>query len=609
MQRPLAATSAQTPETITIQMQQAAALLKQGEMEAAEHLYQQVLRRQPKAFEAMHMLGVIALHSGDPQRAVRLIAQALRFEPNNAPALANLGSALLRAHRIEDALRHYDRALQLDPGVAALLHNHGRALQLLGRHEEAAASFRRLLELLPGSELGLGNLFESQRYCCDWRDFQRCVSDLLAVVAEGSAADSPFSFLSVSDSAALQLKCAQAYSARVCPNPGPPLWTGERYGHDRIRVAYISSDFRNHIVAQMMAGLYEHHDAQRFHTIGVCLNAADSSEVVRRAKRSLGEFIDVSRLTDGEVAALLRAREIDIAVDVNGFTQGCRPGILARRPAPVQVNFLGFPGTMGATWIDYIIADAFVIPPPSEPHYAERVVRLPETFQVNDARPSSLALDGTLSRDAVGLPESALVLCCFNASYKLNPTLLDIWATVMLSAADSVLWLVADQASVSRNLRSEIAARGVDPRRLIFAHRAPYAKHLARLRLADLFLDTLPFNAGASASDAVRAGVPILTCVGEAFAARMAGSLLRAADVPELITFSLAEYRERALELVRDRERLHALKARLTAERRTQPLFNIRRYCRHLESAFIRMWQHAEDGRPPVSFSVAPRSD
>ena len=592
------------PSPVETALKQATVLHSGGRLNEAERLYREVLRLQPRNFDALHMLGVIGLQSGQYDQAFDLIGQALSLHPRHARALANMGSACVYLGRSDEALQYFDQALEVDPRFAGALNNRGNTLQLLARHDEAAQTFGRLEELAPGFDFALGNFFQSRRHGCDWRDFGRHVHEVVAGVEAARRVDRPFSFLSVSDSAAQQLKCAQLYATYLCPTLHEPLWKGERYGHERIRVAYVSADFRNHVVANMMAGIYEKHDTQRFHTIGVSLAAADDSEIVQRSKRALNEFINASHLSDEAVARLLRDMEVDIAVDLTGFTQGCRPGIFARRAVPTQVNFLGLPGTMGVSYIDYLIADDFVVPPSCQSLYSEHMVRLPDSFQANDDRRSGLTEAPLPAREAVGLPDAGPVLCSFNNSYKLSPTFFDIWTRVMKHAPDSVLWLVAGEAGLQDRLRNAASARGVDPARLIFARRVSYEEHLSRLRLADLFLDTLPFNAGATASDALWAGVPILTCAGEAFAARMAGSLLRASGLPDLITFSHAEYEARAMELAADPARLAELKARLRSTRAMNPLFDTGRYCQHLEAAYIGMWERVEHGDPPASFGV-----
>jgi|HubBroStandDraft_1064217.scaffolds.fasta_scaffold02023_3 protein O-GlcNAc transferase len=586
-------------------MQQAVSAHSKGRLGHAEELCRSVLRQQSANLAAGQMLGIIALQTGRLEDALALMTRTAEVHPTHAQAHANLASALVYLGRPEDALPHFERALALDPRLAGAINNQGNALRALNRHGQAAESFRHLLEVAPAFDFAYGSRFSCLRECCDWREFETQRGHTLAALEHGERVDRPFPFLSVSDSAQQQLRCARIYAAHTVAAAGEPVWQGERYRHDRIRLAYVSADFHDHVMSHMMAPIYEQHDRKRFDTIGVSLGMDDDSDIVRRGKRALGEFINVGRLSEQQAAELLRKLEVDIAIDLTGYTQGCRPGILARRPAPVQVNFLGFPGTLGVPYIDYVIADEFVVPEAVEAGYSEKIARLPDCFQPNDERRSALEDAPTLTRNAAGLPESGLVLCCFNNSHKLNPAFFDIWMRLLRQAPDSVLWLLGEHASVREHLLAEATARGVGAERLVFAPRVPYPEHLARLKLADLFLDTLPFNAGATAGDALRAGVPVLTCAGEAFAARMTGSLLRAAGLAELITSDPTHYQRRAMELICDAQALAALKSTLTANRRSAPLFDGARYCRHLEAAYLEMSARVANGEPPVSFKVA----
>jgi predicted O-linked N-acetylglucosamine transferase (SPINDLY family) len=586
----------------------ASSLHARGELSQAEPLYRQVLRSEPKNFDALHMTGVLALQTGQLADGIELIETALHTRPDHPQALANLGNGYLLVNRPQDALHSYDRALALQPDFAGVLNNRGNALQSLGRHEEAADAFARLAQLAPDFDFVRGNGFHSRRHGCDWSEFTEQVGGVLAGLDRGRRVDRPFSFLSVSDAGAHQLQCARLYGAYLCPAAPPPLWRGELYHHDRIRVAYISADVRDHVVTRFMTPLYERHDRQQFELLGVSLTASDDSAIVVRCKAALDQFVDASRLNDQEVAAHLRALEVDIAVDLTGYTQGSRPGIFARRPVPAQVNFLGFPGTLGVPWIDYIIADEFLVPESSSHLYAESIVRLPDCFQVNDDYGQLPVNVEPRTRATEGLPATGPILCCFSNHYKLNPAMFDTWMRVMRATPDSVLWLLGSTPALRRRLQQEADARGVSAHRLLFAERVPYEQHLARLALADLFMDTLPFNAGATASDALRAGVPVLTCAGEAFAARMAGSLLHAIGLPELITTSTAGYEQLAIELLSDSDRLAALRARLASNRRSSALYDGLRYCRHLEDGYRLMVQRTRRGEAPASIRVPARA-
>jgi protein O-GlcNAc transferase len=541
---------------------------------------------------------------GNSLFALRRLAEALaaydeglRLDPSNASAHYNRGNVLLQCGREVDALASIERALELKPDFTEALRARGDALLALGRPQSAAQAFAQLLRLQPEADYVPGALLHARQWCADWSTEVAAAGrdGVHQAVLEGRRADSPFSFLSVADDPAAQLRCAQIFVAERYPAT-TPLWVGQRYRHERIRLAYVSADFRVHAVSCLLAGVFERHDRRRFETIAVSLRPEEPSGLGRRVKAAFDRFIDVSGQSDREVAELLRALEIDIAVDLVGFTDGLRPQIFAHRAVPIQVNYLGFPGTMGAPYIDYLIADPFVIPPESTQHYSEQVVYLPGCFQANDDRRADS--DRTTTRSDAGLPDSAFVFCCFNNGYKLNPTMFDIWMRLLGSVADSVLWLASSGEAMVGNLRREALRRGVDPRRLVFAERLPYEEYLNRLKLADLFLDTLPFNAGATASDALWSGLPVLTCAGKTFAARMAGSLVRAVGLPELVTPSLEHYEAAALELAQHPTQLSALRRRLGDTCRAAPVFDTDRCRRDLEAAYETMWRRHEGGGP-----------
>ena len=412
----------------------------------------------------------------------------------------------------------------------------------------------------------------------------------------------PFVYMTLSQDPMKQLNCATTHAAARHPARRPPSGNAVTHRHERIRVAYVSSDFHDHAMAYLMAGLFERHDRTQFDVTAVSLGPDVASAMRSRIRAGIERFIDARAMTDVEIAAMLRDQQTDIAVDLMGYTGGARPDIFAYRAAPVQVNYLGYPGTMGADYIDYILADRFVIPEDARQQYAEKVVYLPDTFQANDDR--RLIADSALSRAEAGLPARGFVFCSFNNTYKITPAMFDLWMRLLLRVEGSVLWLLGGSAAVVANLRREAELRGVAPRRLVFAAKLPYAEHLARYRLADLFLDTLPFNAGTTASDALWAGLPVLTCAGEAFAARMAGSLLHAVGLPELVTHSLQDYESQAAMLAANPDALRELRERLACNRLSAPLFNTDRFRRHIELAYRVMWEATKRNDAPQAFAV-----
>jgi glycosyltransferase involved in cell wall biosynthesis len=429
---------------------------------------------------------------------------------------------------------------------------------------------------------------------------------LLQGVREGRSCTSPFMFLNVSDNPAALRQCAATHALQfsdIAVSLGP---LAARDSNGRIRLAYVSPDFGQHPVSYLIADLIEQHDRSRFEVIGVSLARGGNDPWRQRLVDGFDRFFDMRAESDESVVRRLRELRVDIAVDLAGYTTSSRPTVFASRAAPIQVNYLGFPGTMGAGFMDYILADRFVIPEAQQPHYTEKVVYLPDSFQSAAHRQIG---ERTPTRRELRLPDKGFVFCCFNNTYKIHPDLFDIWMRLLAQVEGSVLWVSRSNELVEQNLRREAQSRGVDPDRLVFAPRAPFEEYLARYRQADVFLDTLPFNAGTTASDALWAGLPVLTCSGRSFASRMAGSLLHAAGLPELVTDSLEEYEALALRLAQDPALLGSIRDKLGSNRATAPLFDVDRFRRHIEAAYRRMFDTDQRGEPPSAFVVNPEEE
>lgn len=579
------------------------ALLKLERRDEALASYDRSLAIKPRVAEVLYNRGGVLRGLKRHTQALAAYTAALGIKPDYAEALCDRGNALLELDRHEDALADYGLTLALRPELAAAHYNRGIALAALGRHETAAQQFAQLLRIAPDFPNARGELLHSQLHCCNWTDYADNVRQIKGDAALGRRAATPFAFLSVSDAPSDQLRCARTYCDDKCPSSGSALWTGESYRHDAIRVAYISADFHNHATTHLAAELFELHDKSRFETYAISLGADRRDAMRARIEGAFHRFIDVRTRSDREVAALLRDLEIDIAVDLKGYTQHSRPNILAFRPAPVQVNYLGYPGTMAAPFIDYILADRVVIPEGQRPFYAEHVVYLPDAYQPNDSKRRIGAEIAT--RSAAGLPAACFVFCSFVAHYKIVPRVFDSWMSILAKVKGSVLWLLEGNEEAKRNLRRYAAARGIAAQRLMFAPRMTLDSHLARHRLADLFLDTLPINAHTTASDALWAGLPLVTCLGSGFAGRVAGSLLTALGLTELITESREAYEALAVSLATNPSRLAEIRATLARNRGTHPLFDTDRLRRHIESAYETMTQRSQRGEPPASFTVA----
>ena len=533
---------------------------------------------------------------------LRSVDRALQLAPNLAEAHAERGHLLGEQGRTDAAIAAYDHALQLNSNLAPAWLSRGIALSLRAQYAEAAASVHRALQIDPAQPYARGACLHAQLQICDWTGHADRVRVLAASMERGEPVDFPFSFLAVCDSPSLQLKCANAF-ADLQRAGQRPLWAGEQYTHERLRIAYISADFLEHPTSYLLAGLFEKHDTRRFETYAISLREDEGSPMALRVKAAFEHFIAAESRPDYEIAQLIRNLEIDIVIDLMGYTGEHRTGIFTYRPAPLQVNYLGFPGTMGTTDIDYIIADDFLIPEEHRSGYGERIVYLPECFQANDDRRP--IAPQTPTRAQMGLPATGFVWCSFHGSYKLNPALFDIWARLLRAVPDSALWLVGSTPAAVANLRREAQARGVDPARLVFAESLPYSRHLARLSLADLCLDTFPFNGGTTASDALWAGVPVVTCAGQSFAARMAGSLLHALGMPGLVTHSPQDYEQLALRLAKAPDRLAELRAVLAHQRHASPLFDTDRFRRHLEAAYFAMAERQRSGLPPSTLMIS----
>jgi predicted O-linked N-acetylglucosamine transferase (SPINDLY family) len=432
----------------------------------------------------------------------------------------------------------------------------------------------------------------------DWTEYPESTAGIVDAVARGGRADYPFSFLAVADDPELQLKCAQdfaasyAYRRSVMPEASRPA-------HNRIRVAYLSADFLEHPTAFLLAGLLEQHNRDKFEIIAISLRADPRSSYSKRVRAAVDRWVDAEHMTTLQLENLIQELEVDIAVDLMGFTGEHRSEVLARRPAPIQVNYLGYPGTMGADYIDYIIVDDYLVPATERANYHEQLVYMPECFQANDGkRPQSERMP---SRADMGLPDDAFVWSSFNSSAKLNPPLFDVWCRLLQAVPDSILWIIANDAHAETNLRNEAESRGIDATRLVFARRLLYSEHLARLALADIALDTYPFNGGATTSDALWMGVPVITCSGRSMAARMSGSLLHAVNLPELIAANLVDYEQLAISLATNPEQLEALRGRLRSARTASALFDTGLFRRRIESAYIAMWERYSRNEPPTT--------
>ena len=568
--------------------------------------YDRALAIKPDHATAHRNRADVLLDLNRPRDAVAAIDRALRIDAGNAQAWNVRGVALGDVGDHVAALAAFDRALQLAPQLAEARFNRGSALLDLRRYADAAIAFGSLAAEAPQYPFARGQALHAKMLACDWEGLDKLSAAVIDDVRKGNRSAEPFGLQAIATSPQDLLQCARTFSQARYPG-APAEWRGERYAHERIRIGYVSGEFRQQATSILMAELFERHDKSRFSLHAFDNGNADASPLRRRIERAFDEIVPIGDATDDAAAAIVRAREIDILVNLNGYFGRFRQGLFARRPAPVQVNFLGFPGTLGCDYYDYLIADAHVIPARDDRHYTERIVRLPDTYQPNDTTREIPAIGPT--RAAVGLPDAAFVFCCFNNNYKITPAVFSVWMDLLREVQGSALWLLEDNADAARNLRRECERAGVDACRLIFASRVAPDEHLARHRLADLFVDTLPYTAHTTASDALWAGLPLLTVYGTTFPGRVAASLLHAAGLPELVTRDLDHYKATALSLARDPTRLGAARDRLEANRLSCALFDSDRFRRNLEAAYVTMYQRHQHGELPAAFDVEPQGE
>ena len=577
-----------------------------GRHEEAILSYRRALALKPDYTEAHNNLGNSLNSLGRHEEAAAVFQNALEITPDCSAMHINHGNALIKLGRHYDAAASYRKALALEPDYAEAHYHLGVALDKLGRHEEAVVSYQRATHLDKGYILARGRLIHQLALTCDWDEIGNTIQTDLRSLQFGrhpKAVLSPFDLFSFIDDPGFQRRVAEAYAfANFKSNPslGPFL---NNTGTDRIRIGYFSADFHNHATMYLMAELFERHDRSKFEIHAFSFGPDTQDEMRSRLLTSVEAFHDVRLTNNAEIAALSRSLGIDIAVDLKGYTQDGRTRIFSYRAAPIQVNYLGYPGTMGAPYIDYIIADPALIPPAYREYYSEKVAYLPGSYQVNksDCEISEKAI----SRADFELPDEGFVFCSFNNNYKIMPDVFDIWMRLLGETEGSVLWLLKANETAERNLRKEAVKRGISPDRLIFAERVSSRDHLARHRLADLFLDTFNCNAHTTASDALRAGLPVLTKMGESFPSRVAGSLLTAVGLPELITTTARDYEDIALMLARHPGKLHELKAKLRHNLKTTSLFDTAAFARHIESAFTQMHRRQKEGLEPDHIFVA----
>ena len=564
--------------------------------------YDKALSLRPDYVEAWANKGV-ALHQLKRfDEAVAHYDKVLSLKPNDPEAWSNKGSVLQDLKHFDEAIAHYDQALSLKPDYAEAWFNKGNTLQHLKRFDEVVAHYDKAFSLKSDIDWLYGDLLHNKMKICDWSGLENALGDVAKRVAENKKAMIPFPLLSLIDNPSLHRRCAEIFVQKRFPPHFSLDPISKRPRKEKIRIGYFSADFKNHPVALLTAELFELHDRQRFEVFAFSLQTAHAEDAVNlRLRKGFDQFIEVDNMPDQEVAALARESEIDIAIDLTGFTQDSRTGIFSYRAAPIQASYIGYLGTMGAGYFDYLFSDKTIIPEGTQLHYSEKITYLP-SYQVNDSK--RVISDRQFTRQELGLPEKGFVFCCFNNNFKILPATFDGWMRILKSVDDSVLFLYAENQWAKENLKKETQARGIDSSRLVFGERIPNELYLARYKACDLFLDTNPYNAGTTASDALWTGLPLLTLVGQSFASRVAASLLNAIGLPELITNTQEAYEALAIELAMNPKKLADIRLKLANNRLTTPLFDTPLFTKHIEAAYIKMYERYQADLEPEHISI-----
>ena len=595
------------PNFAVLHTRLANALRTAGRFEAALTANTRAIELDPAGAEGYVNVALTLQALGRHVEGQAAYRKAISLKPGYVEAHSGLGLLLHRIGHTEDAIKAFQAAIAIDPECDFALTNLASLFKDLGRTGEAVAAYRQLLT--GKGHVPAASLYDYcalRRQICDWEGLETGETKAMETLTRDGERVPPFASLAMQCSPAGHLALARSWARGFAVKPGAGAAQTEPRAainpEGRIRIGYLSSGFCSHPTAGLIAELIERHDRKRFEVFAYCWSHDDGSDMRQRLTGAFDSFADIRQFSQADSARRIRDDGIDILIDLKGYTPDARTLILANRPAPVQVNFLGYPGTMGARFIDYIIADPFVAPMVHQPYFDEKIVHLPDCYQPCDTKRKIV---GQPERTGCGLPEDGFVFCCFGGASKITGAVFAIWMRLLEKTAGSVLWLLDCGETAAANLRREASAHGIGAERLVFAQKLPMEEHLARYRLADLLLDTWPFSASASAAEALWCGLPVLTCAGEMFAGRVAGSLLNAARLPELVTSSPADYEALGLRLASEGLMLDEIRDKLAHNRTVAPLFAIERYARNIEAAYAHMiWLHAH-GRPPEAFAVA----
>ena len=618
------------------ELKKAVNLYEKGQLNSAKEIALHIYNSKPEYFDNLRLLNLICFKKKDFSLALDFINKAIKINPNFAEAYNEQGNALnelkqlklsiksydqaiklnpkytdayynkgLALHelkRIELAIENYDQAIKINPNHVYSHNNKGYALQKLKKIEASIESFYNVLKINPNFDFLLGELVHAKNKLCDWNSFNKDLETLKNKINEKKKSSTPFPVLQLYDSPSIQKNTAEIYVKEKFYKEKilNPISIVKK--NKKIRLGYYSADFYNHAMSYLLAGLFKQHDKSKFELFAFSFGPEKNDEMSKKIPNYFNDFVKVNFKTDKEIAEISRNLKIDIAIDLLCFTTNNRMGIFSERCAPIQVNYLGYPGTSGANFIDYIIADKILIPKKSQKYYSEKIIYLPNTYQ---ARDSSLKIsDKIFKREELGLPKNAFVFCCFNQNNKITPNIFDIWMRILKTVDKSVLWLLEDNSIAVKNLRKEAKKRKIDPKRIIFAKRMSMTNHFARHKCADLFIDTFPYGAHTTCSDSLWAGLPIVTLMGKSFASRVGGSLLNAINLEELITITEKEYEKLIMELANNSYRLKEIRNKLHKNRFTEPLFDTKLYTKNIELAYTKIYEKHLNKLPAKNIDI-----
>jgi|TARA_B100000959_G_scaffold219568_1_gene231913 predicted O-linked N-acetylglucosamine transferase (SPINDLY family) len=611
-------------------------LFQKREFKGAKNICDEILEIEPKNFDVMHLYGIICYQTKDYALSAELINKAVKINSNNAEAYNNLGIAFkklnkfdsaleslnqaikinpkffeaynirglifIELERLNEALESLNKALEINPNYAEAYYNQGNLLCEMKKFNEAISSYNKAIKINPNLDYLLGRLIFSKHCISEWKSFAKDLKDISDKILKKYKICTPLQSLRFFDSPELQKITAQTYVKEKYSDKNDLIHITNKKLNKKIRIGYYSADFYNHAMSSLLTNLYELHDKSKFELFAFSFGPERKDEMYYRISAAFDQFIDVKLKSDDEIMKLSRELKIDVAIDLMTFTQYHRFEIFTKRCAPIQINYLGYPGTSGASCFDYIIADKTLIPKKNQKYYSEKIIYLPDTYQVNDSKRK--ISDKVFTRKELSLPKDSFVFCCFNQSSKINPEIFYIWMNLLKSINNSVLWILPQNEIAVKNLQKEATIRNVNPDRIKFAQDMEMSEHLARHKAADLFIDTFPYNAHTTASDALWAGLPVLTLMGESFASRVAGSLLNAIDLPELITHTKKEYEDKAIELANNKSLLNEIRNKLNKNRLIKPLFNTKLFTKNLEKAYLMIYEKYINNKKPENIEI-----